>query len=313
MNDRLAVSFSGGRSSAVMVDQVLQKWAGSKEIVITFANTGREEQSTLDFVDAVDRNFCRPRGHRVVWLEAVINGKGIGPSAVEVTYEAANTDGGPFEAAIAKHGLFNHSFPNCTGRLKSEPIHWWIRSVIGWEAGSYDTAIGIRADEIDRISPKRKEKRFIYPLADWGWTKRDVSQYMERFDWDLKLPGDHWGNCDCCWKKSLRKLMTRAKENPHVFDWWGRIERKYGMVSAGKPQDEPRVFFRGNRSAQDIVALAHTFDFAPYVDEKFNDPDFFDRWWDTGGGCGESCEVGADEEYDAANDGLAAQTFGIAT
>lgn len=292
---RLAVSFSGGRSSAVMVDQILQKWGDTREIVITFANTGKEEEATLDFVDAVDRYFCRQRGHRVVWLEAVMNGHMVGPSANEVTYETANRTGSPFEAAIAKHGIFNKAYPNCTGRIKDEPIHWWLRKQHGWERGSYETAIGIRADEIDRVSARRIENRWIYPLADWGWRKRDVSQYMARFDWDLKLPGDHWGNCDCCWKKSLRKLMTRAKEDPSVFAWWGKMERKYGMVTNGDAQEEPRTFFRENRSAQDIIALAHTKDFEPYEDDKYDNPELFDRWWDTGSACGESCEIGADD------------------
>lgn len=290
---RLAVSFSGGRSSAVMVDQILEKWGDSREIVITFANTGKEEEETLRFVDAVDRNFCQPRGYKVHWLEAEIHGPGKGPTAKEVTYETANRNGDVFEAAIAKHGVFCKTHPQCTSRLKDEPMDWWRKKVLGWDA--YETAIGIRADEIDRVSSKAKERRFLYPLADWGWRKRDVSQYMERFDWDLKLPGDHWGNCDVCWKKSLRKLMTRAKEDPSVFAWWGHMERKYGMVSKGEPNKEPRVFFRGNRSAQDIITLAQTEDFEPYEDEKYDNPELFDKWWDVGAGCGESCEIGADE------------------
>jgi hypothetical protein len=297
---RLAVSFSGGRSSAVMVDQILGKWGNDRDISITFANTGREESATLDFVHAVDLNLCRPRGHRVVWLEAVTRGPGKGPAAAEVTYETASRNGEPFEAAIAKHGIPCKTHPNCTGRLKVEPMAWWYRHVKEWMPGTYDTAIGIRADEIDRVSSTREKKRLIYPLADWGFRKRDVINYMSRFPWDLQLPGEHWGNCDCCWKKSLRKLMTRAKEDPHVFSWWGRMERKYGTVNRGDgEQEEPRVFFREKRSAQDILALAMTEDFQPWEDARDNIP--FDAWWDLGSGCGESCEIGADEE-DAVDD-----------
>lgn len=293
---RIAASFSGGRSSAVMVDQLLQKLGSTHEIVFTFVNTGKEEEATLDFVDAVDRHFCRPRGHRVIWLEAVIREGRNGPAAKEVTYETACRKGGPFEAALAKHGIPCASHPQCTSRLKEEPMNWYRRHVLGWLPGTYDTAIGIRADEIDRVSSKKDEKRFIYPLADWGWRKRDVSQYMARFEWDLKIPGDHWGNCDCCWKKSLRKLMTRAQENPAVFDWWAEMEAKYGAIhNSDEPQDKPRVFFRKNRSAKDIVELAATTKFEPYEDDKYDDPELFDHWWDVGSACGESCEIGADE------------------
>lgn len=274
-----------------MVDLLLRERSATHDIAITFANTGKEEAATLDFVHAVDMNFCRPRGHRVVWLEAVIREGRLGPAAKEVTYETASRNGEPFEASIAKHGIPCKTHPQCTSRLKEEPMLWYRHNVLGWAPGSYDTAVGIRADEIDRISRKKDERRFIYPLADAGWTKAAVSAFMARFEWDLKLPGDHWGNCDCCWKKSFRKLMTRAKENPRVFDWWGQMERKYGMVSNGKPQVEPRVFFRERRSAQDILVAAMTTDFIPYADAPLP----FNESLDVGSGCGESCEIGADD------------------
>lgn len=279
-----------------MLDQILERWGDSREIVICFANTGKEEEETLRFVDAVDRNFCQPRGYKVHWLEAIIHhGERKAPTAKEVTYETASRAGEPFEEAIKKYGIFNKSYPNCTGRLKSEPMNWWVRNVIGWEKGSYETAIGIRADEIDRVSARKDDNRWIYPLVEWGFRKRDVSQYMERFDWDLKLPGDHWGNCDVCWKKSFRKLMTRAQEDESVFDWWAEMEEKYGHITRGKSQSENRVFFRDKKSAKDIVKMSKEENFKPYVDEKYDDPDMFDRWWDVGSGCGESCEIGADE------------------
>lgn len=293
---RLVISFSGGRSSAVMLNEILERWADDREIVICFANTGKEEEETLRFVDAVDRNFCRPRGYSVHWLECVIRDGRRGPAAKEVSYKTANRTGKPFEEAIAKYSIFNTGNKGCTRTLKDDPISWWVKNVCRWENGSYQTAIGIRSDEIDRVSTNAKKRMFIYPLADWGFTKRDVSQYMERFDWDLNLPGDHWGNCDACWKKSLRKLMTRAKEDPSVFAWWGNMERKYGMLGNGKTTPkEPRTFYRENRSAQDILTMAQTVDFEPYEDDKFENPELFDRWWDTGASCGETCEIGADE------------------
>ena len=296
LSERLVVSFSGGRSSAVMLDQILGRWGDSREIVICFANTGKEEEETLRFVDAVDRNFCQPRGRKVHWLECVIREGRQGPAAKEVDFKTANRTGQPFEDAIAKYSIFNAGNKGCTRTLKDDPIHWWLKNVHGWEKGSYETAIGIRSDEIDRVSVNAKKRRFIYPLADWGFRKRDVSQYMERFEWDLKLPGDHWGNCDACWKKSLRKLMTRAKEDPSVFTWWGRMERKYGMLGNGKTSpEEPRTFYREHRSAQDIISLSQTEDFEPYEDDKYDDPELFDKWWDVGSSCGETCEIGADE------------------
>ena len=48
--DKIAISFSGGRSSAIMTQLVLQKYPNS-QIEITFANTGFEHEDTLRFVN----------------------------------------------------------------------------------------------------------------------------------------------------------------------------------------------------------------------------------------------------------------------
>lgn len=297
MKDRLAISFSGGQSSAVMVHRCLERWSAERDISITFANTGQEHEATYEFVKAVDRNICQPKGHEVVWIEAVIHEPGTGPSARIVDFDSASRDGRPFEDAIKKHGVFGPTHPQCTSRLKTEPMRWYRRNVLEWNKGSYDTAIGIRADEMDRMSSKAKEKRLIYPLVEEGWRKRDVNEWLSQFDWDLDLPNDAFGNCTWCWKKSNRKLYTVAKEDPSVFAFPDRMERQYGHINRGdSEQSEDRVFFRGRRSALDIVREADEVEFEPYRDEMFRQTELWDTVLDaSSGGCGSSCEVGADE------------------
>lgn len=74
------------------------------------------------------------------------------------------------------------------------------------------------------------------------------------------------------------------------------MERRFGTVNRGsQPQPNPRVFFRENRSAQDILVHAFTAKFDEYKDDKFDQPELFDDVWDVGGACGDSCEIGADE------------------
>ena len=263
----------------------------SHDIRITFANTGQEHEETLRFVDAVDRNFCKPMGYSVTWIEAVIRGYREGPQARVVTYDTASRGGEPFEAAIAKHGIFNKAYPNCTGRTKTEPMQWFLKSQ-GWKFGTYDTAIGIRHDErFLRERASAKENRIIYPLIEREWNKRMVNLYMEQYEWDLNLPSDAYGNCKWCWKKSQRKLMTVAKTNPEYFDFPARMEAKYGHITKGKKQDLDRVFFRENRSAQDILKAAQTENFEPYEDDKFDQREFFDDFLDAGTSCGETCEI----------------------
>lgn len=290
---RLAASLSGGRSSAVAYRRCLDLYGKTHEIKTVFLNTGSEHPATLDFVDAINRHWANGS---VVWVEAVINPTGEGVSSKVVNYETADRNNGPMKAAIEKYGVFCPTHPNCTARLKGEPFRHYLESV-GWEPGSYDTAIGIRADEADRMSPKRKEQRLIYPLVTELWRKQDVNDYMAQFDWDLKLPNDAFGNCVWCWKKSLRKLMTVAKTDPSFFDFPGEMERRHGNKTNGKAeQKDNRVFFRDRLSAQDIVKMAFTEEFTPYTDKADPQGNLFNplSLIDLGGGCGDSCEIGAD-------------------
>jgi len=292
---RLAISFSGGRSSAVMSMLVYRHFGASHDIRATFVNTGCEHEETLRFVDACDRHIF---GGELTWIEAVINGPGVGPTAKVATFQTAARNGEPFEAAVAKHGVFGPSHPQCNSRLKLEPMRWW-RKHTGWDPGTYDTAVGIRADEIDRMSESAEAERIIYPLIKFGVYKADVHRILSQFEWDLKLPGEHYGNCVWCWKKTLRKHLTLAKDDPSIFDFPARMEREHGAINNGKTEQvENRVFFRNRKSAADIVEMSKQTDFTPWVDRS-HVPSLFDDQFDVdldvGGACGETCEIGADK------------------
>lgn len=295
MNEKpkLAISFSGGRTSAVMTKLCVEKFSETHDIAITFANTGCEHENTLKFVDQCDKNF----GWNVVWVEAVTNPiKGQGTRHKIVTYETASRDGKPFEDYIKKEGLTGPSNPGCTNRLKELPINSYLKRDLGWSG--YWTAIGIRADEMDRVSQKRIEKKFVYPLADAGWTKEDVKKECASWPFDLDLKGEHYGNCTWCWKKSLRKLMTLAKDDVWLFEFPRRMEFEHERTNLQNGH-EGRQIFRNKMTTVDIVEMARTKNFEPYVDTDqldfgFSQPSY-DVFLDTGSACGESCEIGADD------------------
>lgn len=297
MKDKLAISFSGGRSSAVMTKLCLDKYSDTHEIVVTFANTGCEHPATLDFVKACDENW----GFNTVWLEAVINpdeGKGVTHKVVD--YGTASRNGEPFEDYIKKYGIPNPTNPACTSRLKEDALNSYRKS-IGWLNGSkleHKTAIGIRADEIDRMSEHAEKLGFIYPLVEYGFTKSKVNAIMAAQPWDLKIPNDALGNCTWCWKKSDRKLYTLAKTHPEVFDFPARMEAKYATVKAGEPYkasgpDGRRHFFRGHRDTTDIFREADArFNMILYTDAVQSS--IFDELLDLGGACNDGCEIGHD-------------------
>lgn len=246
---RLFVSFSGGRTSGRMLDICLSRRADYDEMVVGFANSTQEDPRTLEFVDQVDRRWKAG----VVWLEAVVDpARGAGTRHKVVSFETANRTGASFEEAIKKYGIPNRSYPGtCTRELKLRPMDSYLRS-IGWEAGSYDTAIGIRADEIDRMNESAAALRIIYPLVRLGVTKADVLAWWRKQPFDLQVP-EHMGNCVWCWKKSLRKHLTLAVDQPSAFDFPARMERLYANAGAGTGE---RRFFRENRTVADLFELA---------------------------------------------------------
>lgn len=277
MKPRLQVSFSGGATSGFMARLIQSNWADDYEIVVTFSNTGEEDEKTLRFIDNCDRYF----GFKTVWLEAVVHPEhGTGTTHKVVTYETATRGGALFEAAIRKYGIPNKNFPHCTRTLKLHPMTSYLRS-IGWEAGTYKTAIGIRTDETRRVAKTAEAQNIIYPLVNtWPSDKLDVLDWWDDQRFQLGLQ-EHRGNCTWCWKKSLRKhLLLLLKEDPNALAFPDLMEQQYGAAGAGY-RGVDRVFFRQRMSARDIIKIAAVTDPA-----NSRAPDLDDN-----GGCSESCEV----------------------
>lgn len=290
MSKRLLISFSGGETSALMSKLIIENMAGEyDEIRTVFANTGEENEETLEFVDKCDRAF----GLNVTWIEAVTPPeRGVGARCKVVSFETASRNGEPFEEMIRKHGIPNKNTPHCTKEMKTRPITRWAREM-GWLPGSYDLAIGIRADEVDRIAEDFRKRRIIYPLISrFPRTKPMVSEFWARQPFRLNLKG-YQGNCKWCWKKSLRKHLTILKENPSAYDFPARMEALYPLAGSN-PNNEPRVFFREGRSTEDLRKMAATERFTPASDDareyQIDLLNYLDADMDACGS-GESCEL----------------------
>tara|TARA_R100000030_G_scaffold72705_1_gene56048 strand:+ start:3478 stop:4323 length:846 start_codon:yes stop_codon:yes gene_type:complete len=245
MKELLVCTFSGGRTSAFMSQYILNssKYDNFEKIFI-FANTGKERKETLDFINKCDSQW----NLNIIWLEAKINEtKGVGTSYNIVDYKNADRTGKVFERMLKKYPLPNAFASNCTRELKLKPIEKYVKD-LGYD--SYTTALGIRYDERHRKSLKAKENKIIYPLCDD--IKVDgafIRKWWERQTFDLKLK-DYEGNCDLCFKKSVRKRMTLIKENKDIAKWWINMESKYGNEVV------PRFDLRSNLSIEEIVKKA---------------------------------------------------------
>lgn len=285
MSDTLLISFSGGRTSAYMTHMLLQHLHSLpyKNVMVVFANTGCEDDRTLDFIHKcdVELNFG------TVWVEGETQpekGKGMVPHVV--SYETAARNGEPFERMIAKGGIPNVKRALCTKDLKERTITNYMRN-LGHKRGSYYTAIGIRADEVHRVSARMEEYKIVYPLVEW-WptTKQDALDFWSRQSFDLGIK-EYEGNCLFCFKKSWRKLLTLAKERPEAFDFPLRMEEKYSKMAIGEGKKPPFHFYRGNRSVRELLDEAARGEFNPWTPNlQAADPVL-----DAPNGCSESCEI----------------------
>lgn len=250
MTKNLLVSFSGGETSAFMAQWIKKHIEDSYDRVIyVFANTGLENEETLEFVVKCDKYWDL----NIKWVEArVFPGERRGTGYYLTDFDHAKRNGEPFEKMIIKYGIPNIMFPHCTRELKERPIRAFAKEYFGKE--KYDSAIGIRVDEFDRMNPHYVKKRIIYPLIHENMipaTKPMINFFWSQMPFRLELKG-YQGNCATCWKKSDNKLFQIYKENPKAFDFMDRMERKYQIGKDGSKT----VFFRENRSATEIMCLA---------------------------------------------------------
>lgn len=285
---KLVIAFSGGATSACMADFLVKNRANDySEIVVVFCNTGQEHPKTLDFVNNCDRLF----NLNVVWLEAkVFHGKRKGTGHNIVDFESASREGEPFEQVIIKYGIPNKSYLHCTRELKLSPIKSYLRS-LGWKKGDYYTAIGIRSDEMNRVSSKMNEEMIIYPLCeDKRMSKGDVRDFWLKQPFQLGID-EHEGNCVFCHKKSLRKLMTLAIDRPETFDFPIRMEKLYRLNGSEDGRNGGRVFFRKNTSGLELIEKAKNTDFKRFTQDQVNWGGSYVSDLDDANGCSESCEV----------------------
>lgn len=226
------ISFSGGRTSAYMLNHILDAHGGTlpNDVVVTFANTGKEREETLRFV-----HDCATHWNvKVHWLEYRAGEERF----AEVGYNSASRAGEPFAELIAKRKYLPNSVTRfCTQELKIRVMRDFCRS-LGWE--KWCNVIGLRYDEGHRVlkaihSNETRNERWknVMPMAKAKATKRDVMAFWNAQPFDLQLKS-YEGNCDLCFLKAKAKLQALMRENPGMADWWIEQESKVKSGTAAR-------------------------------------------------------------------------------
>lgn len=235
------ISFSGGRTSALMLWCILVAWGGKlpDDVIVVFANTGKEREETLRFVYECGQRWGVP----IVWLEWA-DGE---PGYQVVGLNSASRKGEPFRALIVKKGYLPNAVTRfCTAELKVRVMKHYVMRELGWT--KWLNIVGLRHDEGHRIlkrlhanSTGKERWTSAMPLGVAKIIKRMVMRFWlgetGRFPstdlpqgFDLGLH-DYEGNCDNCFLKARMKLQRLIGDDPASADWWIESESLITMDS----------------------------------------------------------------------------------
>ncbi len=254
------ISFSGGRTSGYMLWHILQAFGGTLPdgVKVIFNNTGKERPETLDFVERCSQEW----GVDVIWLEylrdefkpVVTKGRNGQPSIgrhgyTVVNYATASRGGEPFNQLLEVMEEFRREskgrdpvLPNvvqrfCTGEMKIRTPGRYLTDC-GWSLEEVTDAIGLRADEPNRLAKlheKASKKTEVWqcgnpvaPLGAAGVSESDVMRFWAEQSFDLGLK-QHEGNCDLCFLKSRNKIRHIMRDRPDLAGWWIEAESKTGQ------------------------------------------------------------------------------------
>lgn len=154
MEGKLITNTSGGKSSMAQAIKIKQMFGDSIEQICIFANTGMENEETLEFLDRCDREY----NLNIIWLEAVVHEHGKGNTYRVTDFKNAYRINQyfdplhPFHAHVKKNGIPNATYPQCSDRLKEQVIESYKKDN---GLKGVKQALGFRIDEENRATSKK--------------------------------------------------------------------------------------------------------------------------------------------------------------
>ena len=246
------VSFSGGRTSAYLVERMNHraKKYGIK-VKYVFMDTGAEDPKTYEFI----KNIVKHWKIDLVCLRVMVNPKlGEANYYREISLDELKCDLQPWRDILKKYGTPYFGGAFCTRAMKGMKtkkngegvFYQYCNEKFG--KGNYVSWLGIRIDEPKRLKPK-PELNYLADISDFE--KQDILSWWKKQPFDLEIP--EWlGNCIFCVKKGTNKIALAARERPAQFEEFSSMleessvrdtECKFGNL----------IMYRGRQSLRQIV------------------------------------------------------------
>ena len=236
---KIVNSFSGGRTSAYDTINTLCEY-GVENVDIVYMCTGAEHPKTYKFIREFNAWLESVFGKSITCLRLVVTPElGSANSYEVVSIEDIKFDLAPFKAMLKKYGVPYISGMFCTDRLKLVPYNKYCDENYGVD--SYETYIGIRADEPKRVWGDHKQKKYstFKLLSEAGYEHEDMIELWRKMhsvglnvgDVSELVNGDKWLARQMIKRyyetrvaNNIRYMAERSDaEKQDVLDFWSTM------------------------------------------------------------------------------------------
>jgi len=216
MDKKYIASWSGGKDSTFMVDELLRRGDQLDEVV--FCDTGWEFPEMYTYIEKCKSYWEKKYDVKVTLL----NWK---TEHTIPNYMNGVISRGDNEGKV-------RDFPNptnvgwCTARFKIDPTaRYWKQQYPDCEVFEY---IGIAADEPKRIPPGWENGHKLYPMVSWGISEPDVNPILKERGLFNPLY-NHFSRTGCwgCPKQGISKLATLKEHYPELWHELESMESKF--------------------------------------------------------------------------------------
>ena len=128
---------------------------------------------------------------------------------------------------VEQRALPNHRARWCTRIIKLEQYYGWLA-----EQGPVISHVGLRADEESRpgmIFPDADGIQMDFPMRRWGWTLKDVTDFLEAEGVTIPARTD----CAVCFWQKLGEWYNLWREYPDLYER-GVVAEKFVSDARGK-------------------------------------------------------------------------------
>lgn len=116
----------------------------------------------------------------------------------------------------------------CTKYIKIQPCQKYLN-----QFEEVELCVGLRADEDERPGGQYYDVDYRTPLREWGWTLRDVQDYIQSKGVEVPARTD----CDCCFGQRLAEWYELWGTNPVRYKWAEDAEAQMGHTWRSAQRD----------------------------------------------------------------------------